>query len=129
MRDLDAQVAFIAAKQHEIFDYGTWDCGLLARGAVKALTGEDKLAGIDVWKDEKTAMRYLAKRGGLFAAVSAVLDDIPVSMAMRGDIGAVEGAAGPMLVVIEGMTLVGTGLGGLERLPRRHLVKAWSAGA
>lgn len=128
MRDLAAQAVWIASKAAEVFDYGKWDCVLLAAGAVLALTGEDRLAGVAAWTDEKSAKRAMASRGGLLKAVSGKLEEVPISLAMRGDIGAIEVGQVPMLVVIEGMSLVGAGLNGLERVHRRHLVMAWSAG-
>lgn len=126
IRNFETWAAFIAERQTAPFVWGTQDCVTFAAGAAFALTGNDPLSGIASWDSEKTAMRALAKRGGLVSAVSSVLPEIPVAMAHRGDIGLVDGPDGPFLVVIEGLTVVGPGPEGLERLTRGVLLKAWS---
>ena len=128
MRDLGAQAVFIAARDQMPFEWGANDCVTFCAGALQALTGTDPLSGIPSWKDEKTALRALTKRGGLLEAVSGVLQRIPVALAHRGDVGAVQGERGPLLVIIEGLTLVGPDADGLKRLPRSLLIDAWSAG-
>ena len=129
MRDLNAQAAYIAARENMPFAWGSHDCAHFAAGAIKALTGIDPLAGIAGWTSERGAMAELKRRGGLIEGVSAILDEIPIAWAHRGDIGAVESEAGPLLMVIEGMTLVGPGPTGLVRLPRTYLIATWSAGS
>ena len=129
MRDLNALATYVAARETVPFAWGLHDCVTFAAGAVLALTGRDPLADIAAWTTERAALRELDRRGGLAAAVSSVLTEIPLAHAHRGDIGAVDGVRGPLLVVIEGMTLVGPDRDGLARLPRTKLVRAWSAGA
>ena len=126
-RDLEAQAAFIAAREAMPFVWGSTDCVTFAAGAVLALTGTDPLIGIGTWKSERGALLALKRRGGLLAAVSSVLPDTPIAATMRGDIGAVMSPLGPLLMVIEGMTLVGPDIDGIKRLPRSALVQAWSA--
>ncbi len=129
MRDLSSLAAYIAAGEAVPFAWGTNDCVMFAAGAVLALTGINPLAGIGRWKTERGALRALVRCGGLAAAVSSVLTEIPIAHAHRGDIGAINGERGLLLVVIEGMTLVGPDLRGLSRLPRDQLVQAWSSGS
>lgn len=129
MRDLTAQAAFIAARETAPFAWGAQDCVTFAAGAVHALTGNDPLASLPRWSSEREALAELARRGGLIEAVSAVLDELPRAWAHRGDVGAVEVDGGLSLMVIEGLTLVGPGPDGLIRLPRAHMIAAWSAGA
>jgi hypothetical protein len=128
MRDLASQAAWIAGREAVPFAWGTNDCVTFAAGAVAALTGADPLGGISAWSDERSAVRALAQRGGLAEAVSGMLERVPVAMAMRGDVGMVEGALGPARVIIEGLTLVGPGPDGIERWRRECLIDAWSAG-
>lgn len=71
----------------------------------------------------------LAEIGGLAAAVDTVLSPIPLAMAARGDVVLVDGAEGPFLMVVEGLTLVGPGPLQLRRLPRAAMVQAWNAEA
>lgn len=127
MRDYDAWRAWLDQMQEQPFAWGSNDCVTFAAGAVRALTGMDPLRGIGAWKSEVGALRALKRRGGLVAAVSSVLTPVPASMAQRGDIGAVEGPRGPLLVVIEGLTLAGPGIDGIERIGCDRLTQAWSA--
>ena len=129
MRDLSAMAAYIAAREAMPFAWGRNDCVTFAAGAVLALTGRDPLAGIPAWKTERAALIGLKRRGGLAAAVSHVLTEIPTGHAHRGDIGLVPGPDGPFLMVIEGVTLVGPAPERLMRLCRDALIKAWSVDA
>ena len=129
MRDLSALAAYIAGRETVPFAWGSNDCVTFAAGAVRALTGNDPLADIPAWKSERAALIGLKRRGGLAAAVSHVLTEIPAGHAHRGDIGLAMGPDGPFLMVIEGVTLVGPGHDGLFRNRRDALIKSWSAGA
>ena len=119
MRDLAAQSAFIAERRSLPFAWGSNDCCTFA--------GVDPLGGKIPWKDKRSATRFIARHGGLLNAVSTFLTEIPVAHAHRGDVGAVDSPQGPLLMVIEGVTLVGPDIKGTSRLPRAKLIMAWSA--
>lgn len=127
MRDLSALAAYIAAREAVPFAWGPNDCVTFAAGALRALTGIDRLNGIPPWNSERAALVFLKRRGGLAAAVSQVLTEIPPAHAHRGDVGIIMGPDGPIMMVIEGMTLVGPGPDGLMRRRRDALVRSWSA--
>jgi hypothetical protein len=126
-RDYGALVAYLAAREAMPFGWWTNDCVTYGAGAVLAQTGVDLLAGQAPWTSEARALAAIAALGGLEAIVDAHLPEIPRAHALRGDIGAVIGLRGPLLVVIEGDTLAGPDLKGVRRLPRQYLRKAWSA--
>jgi hypothetical protein len=69
------------------FAWWQHDCVTFAAADVKAMTGEDHLAGLQEWKNARGAMRSLKAEGGFEAAVSARLGP-PVSplLARRGDL-------------------------------------------
>lgn len=127
IRNFESWAAYIADRQAMPFAWGTHDCVIFAAGAIHALTGNDPLAGIVAWDSERSALQRLAEFGGLVPAVSSVLRPIAPAHAHRGDIAAVDGPGGQFLMVVEGMTLVGPGQAGLDRLPREHMVLAWCA--
>ncbi len=128
MRDYPALVAYLAARRDMPFIWGSGanDCVSHAAGAVRAQTGEDPLAGLS-WSDEKEAYAVLERLGGLVAAISSRLRQIPPALAHRGDIAAVMTGNQLGLFVIEGASLVAPGLVRAVRRSRHDMVLAWSA--
>ncbi|QIG79994.1 DUF6950 family protein [Stakelama tenebrarum] len=127
-RDVDALTAFLAERSCMPVDWTSNDCVRHAAAAVAAQFGTDPLRGVPRWRSATGAMRVLTRMGGMEAAVSARLTPIAPAMAMRGDIaGVVCPKFGLLLMVVEGMTLVGPGETGHVRAPRRAMAMAWSA--
>lgn len=128
MRNYDALVELLDERMRAPLAWGRHDCVCFARDAVKAQTGRDPMIGQHYrWRSERGAQRILAQLGGLKAAVDLVLPPVPPAHAQRGDVGMVEMPEGPILVVVEGETLVGVGKTRLIRLPRHLMTNAWSA--
>lgn len=131
VRDFDALIAFLEARALTPFIWGENDCVTFAAGAVRAMTGEDLLAfpgRHPSWSTASGAARRLAKFGGLEAAVSSALTEIPVAMAHRGDVGLLEIDGLQSLCIFEGEIVIGPGLSGLVRQTRANAVRAWSVG-
>ncbi len=127
IRDHAALVALLNACAHVPLVWGESDCVLFAADAVKAQTGVDLRPRLGcAWTSERAALRLLAARGGLAAAVDTILTRTPLAHAVRGDIGLVDVAGVPCLVVIEGELVVGPGPNGLVRLQRSALTVAWT---
>lgn len=102
------------------------DCVRDCLGAVRAQGGDVTLPCR--WTTERGAKRCLDRLGGLEAAVDTVLAEVPTGLARRGDIGLVRAPDGTeLLMIVEGETLAGLTEAGRRRLPRRRMVKAWSA--
>jgi hypothetical protein len=128
-RDFTALVSAIEVRSARRFGWRHGRCCVsFAAACVKAQTGEDILEGVPRWKTRREAVGIAKERGGLKKALDVRLDRIPAAMAQRGDIaGLPDRQFGIRLMVVEGDTLVGPGLKGLERMPRSAMGMAWSA--
>lgn len=114
----------IAAAQEREFQYGRWDCALLACASIQALTGvEADIAFRGRYHDEAGCAQVLAASGGLAVIASGVADSllfgrIPPLTAWRGDV---------VLATIDGRPTLGVCVGrdvafavsprGLKRVP------------
>ena len=80
----------IAEKEHEPFQWGTWDCCIFAADIVLAMTGEDQISEFrDAYDSKYTAMVALRELGSgtLYETIRSKLGDpIPLTRARRGDI-------------------------------------------
>ena len=120
------------------FAWGQHDCALAAATAVQAITGVDPMADIrGAYRDALSAMRMaerLSGGGGFEAALRAVCDrlglqQIPPTLAQRGDIGLVTGADGrPVTAVWGGSAWLAPGADGMESLSARQATAAWHIG-
>lgn len=124
-RDYEALLAFVGSRASAAFVWGVNDCVTFAAGAVKATTGRE--LALPAWSGERAARRLLRERGGLQAAVDALLPRVPVAKAARGDIGLIATGTGPALVVVMGEHVVGPRPSGLAFVTRGRLLCAWSA--
>ncbi len=127
MRDLLALHRYLAERANMPFEWGhdKNDCASFAAGAITAQTGEPFDLG-GAWSTAAEAARVIADRGGMEAAVDALLDPVPAGMAKRGDLAMVAGEHRPLLMIVEGDMLVGPGELRAERLPRTLGLKFWS---
>lgn len=128
-RDFAALLAFVDERQTTPHAWGRRanDCVSFAAYAVKALTGHHWLGKL-TWCCERTALRAIAREGGIEAAIDKRYERIPPSMAQRGDIAGVpDERFGIHPMIVEGETLVCPGPNGNERCPRGRMVCAWSA--
>jgi hypothetical protein len=112
------------------FAYGWNDCTTFVGEAVRAI--DPAFAWRPDWHDEDTALRAIARAGGLVAGVSAVLGT-PIEdwrKLRRGDVALAEQPDGTPLLVCTGRTLCGPGPGvtGLQNLPLPRAVKVWPIG-
>lgn len=128
MRDLLALHRFLAERGPMPFEWGDHsnDCVSCAAAAVVVQGGKDLVKRMR-WSNEEEAYAALDKAGGLEVAVSKRLTPITPAFAKRGDIGAIEAGNGLILVIVEGEALVGPGPERMRRLPRKLMVRAWSA--
>ncbi|QRM43978.1 hypothetical protein [Rhizobium sp. BG4] len=84
--------AVVAAHQALPGEWGVSDCFIIPDDAVEAVTGEKMYPDASGYKTEAGAAKQLRKRGfdNVRQAFAAKLDEIPVAMAQRGDIGVIE---------------------------------------
>jgi hypothetical protein len=86
------------------FAWGRLDCALFAAGAVQAMTGEDLAKG---WRGYRTlagGMRKLSEAGfeDHVALAASLLEEVPPSLAFRGDVAVVQGDPGLALGIVQG---------------------------
>lgn len=127
-RDYTAMIALIEARAARVFRWRRGrECVGFSGACIEAQTGYDPLAGLPHWRNRQEALSVAEAEGGLVAAIDARLPRIAPALAKRGDIaGLPDDLFGVRLMVIEGETLVGPGMRGLERLPRTAMTMAWS---
>ena len=114
---------FIDSKRLTPFKLGVNDCGLFAAGAVSAMTGVDLFSSL---KGKYTdAAGEQAVLMGLVTAHN--LQEVPVSMARRGDICLYVSENGPTALVVsgDGVNALGPGDKGLISIPVLKCSKAW----
>lgn len=130
-RDL-AWADFLATAARRHFKWGTWDCVTFAAAGVRARTGMDHLTPLGLqWADAREASRLLVSRGGLRAAVTAVLG-LPLGplLAQTGDVVLAVDPHDPdereLLALCNGPHLVAAGRDGLTVLPLSAGRCCWS---
>lgn len=118
---------FIAARERMAFDWGKHDCCLFAADCVQAMTGIDHAAPFrGKYSTEGKAKALLKPYGGIIGYLIAIFGDcIPVSMARRGDVVAVETAHGTALGICTGAVSVHAGTHGLVRISTLEAISAW----
>jgi hypothetical protein len=109
------------------FEWGRWDCALLAADCIEALTGTDPAAAFrGRYSTKQGAAAALRKYGAgtLKATLDAATDgQIPPALAQRGDVVMFQGNAG---VCMGRMSLfIGEGL---EQVPTLDCETAWGVG-
>ena len=119
--------SYLFGRLRERFAYGGLDCVLFAANAVQAMTGTDLLGELrGTWHTKGQAMRMLATRGGLRAAVTSVMGPASDRAHKRGDLVLCELGLGPTLCLAWGIGVMGPGAEGLMtvRLPAQF--DTWS---
>jgi len=91
-------------------------CGLLAAGAVEAVTGTNPVAPLNG--------KYARAAARLEAFLDERFHERPAALARRGDLAWHDGSVG----VVIGTEALFVGEGELVRVPRRDWAKAWSVG-
>lgn len=116
----------VQAWQAAPFKYGTTDCGRFAATCVDAITGRDTLLSLG-YVDQRTARRFLAREGGMTAAVTRRLgpaSNLP-ALPRRGDVCLVDGHDGPSLGVALGTAVAVLTEDGLEYAPVSAVQLHW----
>lgn len=128
VRDIAALIALLDRRVNKPFAWRRGrDCAWFAAAAIKAQTGVNVLGDRD-WSSKRGARAVIAAEGGFEAAMDRRLARIPPALAQRGDIaGVADPLFGIRLMVVEGATLVGPGVRGLERQPRSMMIMAWDS--
>lgn len=92
--------AFVARHTDRPFEWGTWDCALMATAAAEAMTGEDRAADFrGRYSDRVGSAKALREIGAgtLHKTMDSLFDPRPVTMARRGDLVGMGSAIGVCL--------------------------------
>lgn len=126
-RNKAALVAYLDERLNRPHDWDGNCCARFVLGAVEAQFGTAPKLRV-TWDDERSALRAIAKVGGLEAETSRLFTYIDPAFAQFGDLAGVDDPVGGfMLAIVEGQTLVAPGDTGLVRRPRTAMRRAWSA--
>lgn len=121
--------AALERHQREPFMWGASDCARMWGDTVAAVTGENPLAG---WRyaSERGAVRELLARGykSAFDFISKNYDEIPPSLARRGDFGFPAEIEGSLMspAIIDGAVAHSKNESGLVVIPRNLIVRAFA---
>lgn len=119
--------SYVHALRQSPFRWGALDCVTFAAGAVQAITGQ--CPAHPQWVSERSAARALRRAGGLHAAVSALLPELPApTLAQRGDVLLVRQPGRDLLAVCLGDTWAAPGRNGLHFGPICAAVTGWKVG-
>ena len=114
---------------HAPFEWGAHDCVTFAADCVIAMTGRDPIQDMrGTWSTEIGAKRAMLKAGSrdLGDLAADRLEEIPVSMARRGDIVlAGEESSDDFLAVVTGHMAVGPAETGLQHISMRQAKRAY----
>ncbi|MEC7932369.1 MAG: hypothetical protein VX218_08775 [Pseudomonadota bacterium] len=126
--DVGAALAAIEGRFAMPFIWGSDanDCISAMAAVVRAHSGYDPIAGLE-WSNQAEGEALIASLGGLEAAISSRMTEIEPAMAQRFDAALVALPEGHAVMIVEGDSLVGPGPRRQMRLPRRRMLKAWTA--
>lgn len=98
------------------FEWGAFDCCRFAAEVVDAITGSEHLADLSTrYADERGALRFMKRKGGLRKAVTGYLGE-PVekwALARRGDVCLIPTEGGEGLGICTGATIAGVDVVGI----------------
>jgi hypothetical protein len=109
------------------FEWGRHDCCTWAADAVMALRGHDTLAPTRVPRlNARQGLRAMKAAGGPEAITRCGLQPIAPAQASRGDLVLLQQGRRQLLAVCNGADALAPGARGLESLPMRCALRAWS---
>lgn len=116
----------MADHERREFVWGQDDCCLFVARCIDAMTGSEVETAIAAeYDDEPSALRLIAKHGGLAGAVIHFLGEPVEVYAGRGDVVLIDGGEGDALGICLGSHIIAMGPDGLRRVPRKEILKVW----
>jgi hypothetical protein len=121
---------FLRAKEREPFGFGTNDCCLFTCDWLRRLHGVDAAAPFRGYSSALGAARVLEDRGGVLTIAEQVCAEngwvgVPVKLARRGDVVALDMGHGPSLGVCVGAESAFPGEHGIIYRDTLECVRAW----
>lgn len=110
------------------FEYGKSDCLTFAVDVARAISGVDAMKGRRGYKNQQGAMRALKRSGfsDVGDALASKFEEVPPSLAGRGDLGVIVGDEVTVAVVFVGPYAVGKEVpGGVRQVPRSAVARAF----
>ena len=116
----------VQSKRNKPFDWADNNCMGFVAQAQKTITGKTDFPEVlDNLKSKNNALKLVLKNGSLTDWVNKHLEQIPITMARRGDIVDIETCEGPAMGLCIGPKAVFLGQNGLEYIPLTFLIRAW----
>ena len=116
----------VQSKRNQPFSWADNNCMGFVAQAQKTITGETDFPEVlDNLKSKNNALKLVLKNGSLTDWVNKHLEQIPITMARRGDIVDIETCEGPAMGLCIGHKAVFLGQNGLEYIPLTFLIRAW----
>jgi hypothetical protein len=119
---------FFSQNSTKAFEWGEWDCALMAADAVKTITGHDYAESLRFqYTDAKGALALIKPYGDLCGLIDHLLagQSIDAKNAMRGDVAVVENADRQCAGIVWGSGVFATGQDGLVLVPSSKILQAW----
>ncbi len=118
----------IDAHLHRSFSWGDNDCCLFAARAVDAMCDSNhEMVLREKYQDEASALEYIARSGGIAAAVDTFIGSHKVeARPMRGDVVLFEGSNGETLGICLGRYTAAMGTDGVVYADRPKVICYWS---
>lgn len=119
--------AIIESKRNQPFDWADNNCMGFVAEAQKTITGETSFPEVlENIGSKRNALKLILENGpSLTDWVDKHLEQIPITMAQRGDIVDVETCEGPAMGLCIGPKAVFIGKNGIEYVPLTSLIRAW----
>lgn len=116
-------VKTLQAAHKRPFLWGEHDCALFAADCVQAMCGEDYAALYRGTYDSETGAKkaLLKNHGSLEKALTACLDEVPVSLAQRGDVAIIESEGRKCAGIVWSGGVYAAGVNGLVMLKVKPL--------
>lgn len=116
----------VQSKRNQPFNWANNNCMGFVAEAQKTITGETDFPEVlENLKNKNNALKLVLKNGSLTDWVNKHLEQIPITMAQRGDIVDVETCEGPAMGLCIGSRAVFIGKDGLEYVSLTSLIRAW----
>lgn len=106
------------------FEWGKHDCTTYVCNWIKVKVGRDVLSELPKWQDQRSAMRIMARMGGLEAAACKLLGPPKLSHPATGDIALLK-APHSCFGIVNGSVIMAVSASGLTTIGLSMADKVW----
>lgn len=116
----------ITEHMHTPFVWGQSDCCMFVAKCLDAMKDTGYVSWIGAqYSDEASALRFIARHGGLKEAVTSILGDSVEGRPLRGNAVLFDGGDGLALGICDGSDIVAMGPEGIKRVPKSAALAVW----